>query len=102
MDSENGSVDVLIYSRGMVSTANVHCSITSVNVTGLCFLIPLFFLFQTLCIQEKVIFEEDESDDGEEVDQNDGKKGCQQNGATVSGHGLHHIQQGLLAIDHIK
>ena len=53
-------------------------------------------------VHEEVVLEEDEADDGEEVDEDDGEDGRQEDGAPVPRHGLHHVEQGLLAVDDVK
>ena len=41
-------------------------------------------------------------DDGEHVDEDEGKDGCEDDGATVARHGAHHVEERVLAIDDIK
>lgn len=61
-----------------------------------------FSSFEDLCLENEIIFEENEPDDGEVEDEDNGEDGCQQDGATVTGHRLHHIQKSLFSIDDIE
>lgn len=57
---------------------------------------------QSVDLKDEVILEEEEANDGEEVDQDEGQQGCQQDGAAIAGHTLDDVEQGLLAVDEVK
>lgn len=49
-------------------------------------------------LQDEVVLEENVSDDGEQVDQDESQHGGQHNGAPVARHALDHVQQRLLSV----
>ena len=57
---------------------------------------------QPVNLEDEVILEEEEADDGEEVDENEGQQGGQQDGAAVAGHALDDVEQGLLTVNEVK
>ena len=57
---------------------------------------------QPVHLKYEVILKEEEADDGEEVDQDEGQQGGQQDGAAVSGHTLDDVEQCLFAVDEVK
>ena len=58
--------------------------------------------YQTFSFHDKVVFKEDESNDGEEVDEDDGQDCRQEDGTSVTCHRFHHVDQGLLSVNHIE
>lgn len=57
---------------------------------------------QPVNLEDKVVLEEEEANDGEEVDENEGQQGGQQDGAAIAGHALDDIEQGLLTVNEVK
>ncbi len=57
---------------------------------------------QAVHLHQEVVTEEHESHDGEEIDEDDGQDGCQQDGATVLGHGPDHVEQRLLTVHDVQ
>lgn len=57
---------------------------------------------QPVNLQDEVILEEEEADDGEEVDQDEGQQGSEQDGAAIAGHTLDDVEQSLFPVDEVK
>lgn len=57
---------------------------------------------QPVHLKDEVVLEEEEADNGEEVDQDEGQQGGQQDGAAVAGHALDDVEQRLFAVDEVK
>lgn len=57
------------------------------------------FIWDPIHCQDEVIFEDDVSHDGEQVDKNERQYCSEDNGAAIACHALDHIQQGLFSID---
>lgn len=57
---------------------------------------------QPVDLKDEVILEEEEADDGEEVDQDEGQQGSQQDGAAIAGHTLDDVEQSLLTVDEVE
>ena len=53
-------------------------------------------------LDDEVVAEGDEADDGEEVDEDDGEKGGEEDAPTVLRHRPNDVEQRLLAIHHIQ
>lgn len=61
-----------------------------------------FAVRQPVHLEDEVILQEEEAHDGEEVDEDEGQQGCQQDGAPVPRHAFDDIKQGLLTVDQVK
>lgn len=59
-------------------------------------------LWQSVHLHDEVLFQAQEADDREEVDEDERKQRCQQDGATVPGDALYHVEQSLLTVDQVK
>lgn len=57
---------------------------------------------QVVHFHPEVILKEDETDDGEKVDQEESKDCCQDDGAAISCHTFDHVQQRLLSKHQVK
>ena len=57
---------------------------------------------QPLGLHDEVVLEEDEPDDGEQVDEDDGQHGCQQDGPPVPGDRLHDVDERLFSVDDVE
>ncbi len=51
---------------------------------------------------EKVVLEPDVADDGEEVDQDEGQDGREDDGPAVPRDGLDDVEERFLAVDHVQ
>lgn len=78
--------------------SELHPSVTQAN-NNECFSSALTWCTKSVHLHAKVILEEEEADDGEEVDKKDGQDSRENDGAAVPGHTLYHVEQGLLS-DH--
>lgn len=56
----------------------------------------------TIHLQDEVIFEENVANDGEEVDQDERQHSGKHDGASITGHTLDYIQQGLFSVYQVK
>lgn len=61
-----------------------------------------FAVRQPVHLEDEVILQEEEAHDGEEVDEDEGQQGSQQDGAPVPRHAFDDIKQGLLTVDQVK
>lgn len=61
-----------------------------------------FAVRQPVHLEDEVILQEEEAHDGEEVDEDEGQQGCQQDGAPIPRHAFDDIKQGLLTVDQVK
>lgn len=52
--------------------------------------------------QNEIVFEEDVAHDGEEIDEDEGEHGGENDGAAVAGHALYYVEQGFLPVNQIK
>lgn len=59
-------------------------------------------LGQSVHLHDEVLLQAQEAHDGEEVDEDERQKSRQQDGATVAGDALYHIEQGLLTVDQVE
>lgn len=57
---------------------------------------------QSVHLQDEVILEEEEAHDGEEVDEDEGQQGGQQDGAAIAGHALDDVEQSLLPVNEVE
>lgn len=57
---------------------------------------------QPVDLEDEVILEEEEANDGEKVDEDEGQQGGQQDGAAIASHALDDVEQRLLTVDEVK
>ena len=57
---------------------------------------------QWIDLHEKVVLEEDVAENGEQVDENNGQEGCQQDGPAVLGHRLDHVAQRFFSVHYVQ
>ena len=57
---------------------------------------------ESLHVHHKVIVEEHISKNGEHIDEDEGKHGCQEDGLDVLCQAANHIQQGVIATGNVK
>lgn len=53
-------------------------------------------------LHAEVVLQEEEADDGEEVDEEDGENGGQNDRAAVPRHALYHVEKRLLSDDQVE
>lgn len=59
-------------------------------------------LWQWVHLHDEVLLQAQEADNREEVDKDEREQRCQQDGATVPGDALYHVEQSLLTVDQVK
>ena len=56
----------------------------------------------TIHLQDEVVFKENVTNDGEQVNQDERQHGGENNGASISSHALDHIQQRLFSVHKVE
>lgn len=59
-------------------------------------------LWQPVHLHDEVLLQAQEADDREEVDEDEREQRRQQDGATVPGDALYHVEQRLLTVDQVE